>query len=333
MMDYVLKQKELMNNIYKETIDNQNFLIKLMKDDESINPNIYGLDLINSAKVDLAKKYDNFERDLYSIQKHKFRFQISTLILFIIISVVGVAGYWIRRDYIPLIASMLLLLFAAPVFVMAGLETTYTFLSIDFCSSIGNSIISGIVPSEDKGLGTYLSCPPKETLRSISTAVYEYIANFDYLWNETKTIINNNDWLKNNITLGEDKRNNTCFERLYSKVKNITPTGNNTDRYRNKEIVMRNFECFKVMNLVIAGLLSMTSCYTSRNSINYIEEQYCYENHGYMFRNVIFDMISALGFIIMSIGLNKLIVTMRRKYAKALRGKKEFNDDVINDDD
>ena len=331
MMDYVLKQKELMNNIYKETIDNQNFLIELMKDNESINPNIYGLDLINSAKADLAKKYDNFERDLYSIQKHKFRFQISTLILFIIISVVGVAGYWIRRDYIPLIASMLLLLFAAPVFVMAGLETTYTFLSIDFCSSIGNSIISGIVPSEDKGLGTYLSCPPKETLRSISTAVYEYIANFDYLWNETKTIINNNDWLKNNITLGEDKRNNTCFERLYSKVKNITPTGNNTDRYRNKEIVMRNFECFKVMNLVIAGLLSMTSCYTSRNSINYIEEQYCYENHGYMFRNVIFDMISALGFIIMSIGLNKLIVTMRRKYAKALRGKKEFNDDVIND--
>ena len=333
MMDYVLKQKELMNNIYKETIDNQNFLIELMKDNESINPNIYGLDLINSAKADIAKKYDNFERDLYSIQKHKFRFQISTLILFIIISVVGVAGYWIRRDYIPLIASMLLLLFAAPVFVMAGLETTYTFLSIDFCSSIGNSIISGIVPSEDKGLGTYLSCPPKETLRSISTAVYEYIANFDYLWNETKTIINNNDWLKNNITLGEDKRNNTCFERLYSKVKNITPTGNNTDRYRNKEIVMRNFECFKVMNLVIAGLLSMTSCYTSRNSINYIEEQYCYENHGYMFRNVIFDMISALGFIIMSIGLNKLIVTMRRKYAKALRGKKEFNDDVINDDD
>ena len=333
MMDYVQKQKELMNNIYKETIDNQNFLIKLMKDDESINPNIYGLDLINSAKVDLAKKYDNFERDLYSIQKHKFRFQVSTLILFIIISVVGVAGYWIRRDYIPLIASMLLLLFAAPVFVMAGLETTYTFLSIDFCSSIGNSIISGIVPSEDKGLGTYLSCPPKETLRSISTGIYEYIASFDYLWNETKTIINNNDWLENNITLGEDKRNNKHFEDLYSEVKNITPTGNNTDNDRNKEIVMRNFECFKVMNLVIAGLLSMTSCYTSRNSINYIEEQYCYENHGYMFRNVIFDMISALGFIIMSIGLNKLIVTMRRKYAKALRGKKEFNDDVINDDD
>lgn len=333
IMDYVQEQKELMNNIYKETIDNQNYLIELMKDEESINPNIYGLDLINSSKVNLNKKYDDFVTDLYSIQKHKFRFQVSTLILFIIISAVGVAGYWIRRDYIPLIASILLLLFAAPVFVMAGLETTYTFLSIDFCSSIGNSIISGIVPSEDKGLGTYLSCPPKETLRSISTGVYEYIANFDYLWNETKTIINNNDWLEN-ITLREDKRDNGHFQDLYLEVKNITSPGNNTDNDRkNKEIVMRNFECFRVMNFVIAGLLSMTSCYTSRNSINYIEEQYCYENHGYMFRNVIFDMISALGFIIMSIGLNKLIVTMRRKYAKALRGKKEFNDDVINDDD
>ena len=172
MMNYVKSQKELMNNIYKETIQNQNDLKNLIGNENGINPNIYGLDLINSAKDNLGVKYENFNKDLYKIQKHKFRFQVSALILFIIITIIGVGGYWLRRDYLPLISSMLLLLLAAPVFVMAGLETTYTFLSIDFCSSIGNSIISGIIPSEDKGLGTYLSCPPKETLLSISTAVY-----------------------------------------------------------------------------------------------------------------------------------------------------------------
>lgn len=335
MMNYVKKQKVLMNGIYKETIDNQNLLIRLMKDDKSINPNIYGLDLITSAKDNLNKKYENFNKDLYKIQKHKFRFQVSALILFIVISLVGVSGYWLRRDFIPWIASMLMLLLASPVFVMAGLETTYTFLSIDFCSSIGNSIISGIIPFEDKGLGRYLSCPPKETLRSISTGVYEYIANFDYLWNETQTIIINNKWFKvNESQLGSDKRNNSNFEELYKKISNIDLPVNYTEQdKKNKELFMRNLESFRVMNYIIAGLLSMTSCYTSRNSINFIEEKYCYQNHEYMFRNVIFDMISALGFIIMSIGLNKLIVTMRHRYAKALRGKKEFNDDVINDDD
>ena len=97
-------------------------------------------------------------------------------------------------------------------------------------------------------------------------------------------------------------------------------------------IVLRNLKCFEIINYIIAGLLSMTSCFTARNSINFIEEKYCYKNHAYMFRNVIFDMISAIGFIIMSVGLNKLIVTMKNHYARALRGKKEFNTDIINDD-
>ena len=252
---------------------------------------------------------------------------MASLILFIIISVVGVSGYWLRRDYIPWIAFILLLLLAAPVFVMAGLETTYTFLSIDFCGSVGNSIISGIIPSEDKGLGTYLSCPPKETQRSISTAIYQYIANFDYLYNQTGFIISNLNWT--NINLGGDKRNNELFIDLFKNISEIEVTD---DEKEDKLIVLRNLKCFELINYIIAGLLSMTSCFTARNSINFIEEKYCYKNHAYMFRNVIFDMISAIGFIIMSVGLNKLIVTMKNHYARALRGKKEFNTDIINDD-
>ena len=118
------------------------------------------------------EKYSNFDEDLYKIQKHKYHFQISSLVLFIIISLIGISGYWLRREYIPRIESLLLLILSALVFVIAELETTYTFLSIDFCSSIGNSIISGIVPSENKGIGTYFSCPSKEAMRTISTAMY-----------------------------------------------------------------------------------------------------------------------------------------------------------------
>ena len=328
MMDYVKGQKVLMKKIYQETLENKEKLDELLESEENIDKNIYGLDLMKKSHEDLEKKYKNFDKDLYRIQKHKFRFQVTSLILFIIISVVGVSGYWLRRDYIPWIAFILLLLLAAPVFVMAGLETTYAFLSIDFCSSIGNSIISGIIPSDNKGLGTYLSCPPKETQRSISTAIYLYISNFDYLFNQTNFIISNSNWT--NINLGEDKRNNKLFIDL---IKNVSETDVIDDKKEDKKIVLRNLKCFEIINYIIAGLLSMTSCFTTRNSINFIEEKYCYKNHAYMFRNVIFDMISAIGFIIMSAGLNKLIVTMKNHYAKALRGKKEFNTDIINDND
>lgn len=335
MMNYVKKQRKILNKINKETFENKAQLDKIFKDEPKINTSFYGEPLINESHKILREKYTNFDEDLYKIQKHKFRFQVSSLVLFVIISLIGISGYWLRREYIPWIASLLLLILASPVFAMAGLETTYTFLSIDFCASIGNSIISGIVPSENKGIGTYFSCPSKETMRTISTAMYQYIVNYDYLYNETDFWLSNKTWLRH-LSLGSDKRNNGYFDELYAKVEAIK----NDDIYDKedndeevKQLILRNLKSFKYFNNVMAGLLSMTSCYTAKNSINYIEEKYCYKNHGYMFRNVIFDTISAIGFIIISIGLNKLIITMRSHFKRALRGKKEFNTDIMDEDD
>lgn len=342
MMDYVASQKKLMESIYDETFKHKNNLINIFKEEneQNVNFSIYGESIIKDSHKTLAEKLHNFNEDLYAIQKHKFRFQVSSLVLFIIISIIGVAGYWVRREYIPWVAGLLLLLLAAPVFAMAGLETTYTFLSIDFCSSIGNSVISGIVPSENKGIGTYLSCPSKETMRTISTAIYQYIVSYDYLYDETEKYIKEKEWIGIE-SLGDDKRNNTYFQELYNiamKAKipenpNQQEQDNNKDDKTVLEKVRRNLGSFGIANSALAGLLSMTSCFTAKNSINYIEEKYCYKNHAYMFRNVIFDMIAALGFIIISVGLNKLIVTMRQHFSRALRGKKEFNSDIIGEDD
>ena len=339
MMDYVEEQQDLLNGIYKETFKNQKELQNILKDEPNVNVSMYREDLIRQTNQELNDKYQKFHDDLYKIQKHKFRFQVSSLVLFIIISIVGVAGYWVRREYIPWIASIILLLLSIPVFAMAGLETTYTFLSIDFCSSIGNSIISGITPSEDKGIGTYLSCPSKEAMRSISTAIYQYIISFDYLYNQVEQIFNDDDYtMFNDFSLGTDKRNNTYFQELYNRIKDYQITNSSDDKrdkekYRRKKVVLNDLKSFGILNVLLAGLLSMTSCYTAKNSINYIEEKYCYKNHAYMFRNVIFDTLAALGFVIISVGLNKLIITMRTHFARALRGKKEFNTDIINDDD
>ena len=139
------------------------------------------------------------------------------------------------------------------------------------------------------------------------------------------------------LKLGSDKRDNEHFSELIKNASLIEITTNNTlEKARNELIradLIHAFKIFININLILAGLLSMTRCLTAKNSINFIEENYCYGNHDYMFRNVIFTVFAGLGFIITSIGINKLIIVMKNRYMHALRGKKEFNTDIINEDD
>ena len=149
MLDEVESQKELMKDIYNNDIKNNK---KLAMNDKKptfkVDLSMYGENIIDKDFEQLQKKLENFTNDINFIQTHKYNYQITSIVLFVIITAVGISGYWIRREYIPLIASILLLLLSAPLFAIAGLETTYSFLSIDFCSSITNSIISEITPSE-----------------------------------------------------------------------------------------------------------------------------------------------------------------------------------------
>jgi len=338
MIDKVKEQKELMKNIYEKDVK-ENKKLAINNDYKStfkVDLSTYGEDIIEKDYQQLQTKLDNFEEDLKNIQVHKYNYQITSLVLFIVITAVGISGYWIRREYIPLISSILLLFFATPMIAMAGIETAYTFLSIDFCSTIGNSIISGITPSENTGLGTYLSCPSKETMRTISTAIYQYIVNYDSLYKQTKENLSTYEVFEY-IDLGSDKRDNDYLREVQKNLSLVKITTTNTfeknKQEETKEDAILAINIFININYILAGLLSMTSCLTTKNSINYIEENYCYENHDYMFYNMIFSVLAGIAFIITAAGINKLIIVMRNRYSHALRGKKEFNTDIITEDD
>lgn len=77
----------------------------------------------------------------------------------------------------------------------------------------------------------------------------------------------------------------------------------------------------------------MNKCRTARNVINHSEEYYCAVNHKYMTQNIIWLFFAAIGYVILAIGLNKLIIVMKSYFARALRGKGEFNNDIIEEDD
>lgn len=300
------------------------------KDNKTVNTEMYGAADIEKDYNKQIEKYTKFSEDLSGIQKHKYRFQVCLMLLFLALGLFGIAGFWIRRDFIPWISFICLFILAIPIFIIAGLETSYIMLSIDFCSTIGNSIISGVVPFEDKGLGTYFSCPSKDTSRTIATAVYQYALSYNAIYVDLQQDF---DKIKvyeiESAALGEDKRNNTYFERLIGIISGET---------QKLDSEIRNKMVFKLQNLIIinrimAGLLSLSKCRTSRNDINYIEEKYCAVNHAYMARNIVALIFVALGYLILAAGLNKLIIVMKSHYARALRGKGEFNNDIIDDDD
>ena len=271
------------------------------------------IDEITTEKNTLRDKYTSFASDVQKIQSPKYTFEICFLAIFILLSIVGIIGYWSRREWIPWAMSFLLLCFTVPVLYVIGLETTYAFLSIDFCQTIGNSITSGITPTDTKGLGTYFSCPSKETARSINTAIYELSTSFNVIADElNQTLVAKGD------TLGNGKRNNTRFEELKAN-------------YTDNATIISGLNNLVLTNNILAGLLYMSSCATADNTINYIEEQFCYPLVDYMQYNILFNFIGVIGLLVLGIGLNKLIMIMRKNATTALRGNKKLNNE--DDDD
>ena len=244
MIDKVKEQKELMKNIYEKDVK-ENKKLAINNDYKStfkVDLSTYGEDIIEKDFQQLQTKLNNFEEDLKNIQVHKYNYQITSLVLFIVITAVGISGYWIRREYIPLISSILLLFF--PMIDMAGIETAYTFLSINFCNTIGNSIISGITPSENTGLGTYLSCPSKETMRTLSTAIYQYIVNYDSLYKQTKENLSTYEVFED-INLGSDKRDNDYLRDVQKNLSLIEITTTNTLEKKTERNKRRCNSCYK----------------------------------------------------------------------------------------
>ena len=156
--------------------------------------------------------------------------------------------------------------------------TSIAFASVEKFEGIGEyylSQVGNIHEAEDIAF--------QEAMRSISTAIYQYIISFDYLYNQVEQIFNDDDYtMFNDFSLGTDKRNNTYFQELYNRIKDYQITNSSDDKrdkekYRRKKVVLDDLKSFGILNVLLAGLLSMTSCYTAKNSINYIEEKYCYK--------------------------------------------------------
>ena len=95
MIDKVKEQKELMKNIYEKDVK-ENKKLAINNDYKStfkVDLSTYGEDIIEKDYQQLQTKLDNFEEDLKNIQVHKYNYQITSLVLFIIIYTLGISDY------------------------------------------------------------------------------------------------------------------------------------------------------------------------------------------------------------------------------------------------
>ena len=325
VINFVEKQNNEMNKMYSETLN----YMKIIKNTEIKNgkgeilnyiKEIYMEDSITKDIKKTSEKMDNFTNDIKTTQVKKFIYQIIYLILLPILTTIGILGIFLRRNYLPWISSFILFITTSFLFYFLGIEIIFSFIGIEFCQNINNSITTGIIPSGNKCLGNYISCSSKDTQKKIHTAIYELNESFNIIYNfvyeQIKNLTNSEIDLYN---LNYKKREEETYKNIKLKysIKGISESCD----------TLINF------NYVLSGLLSLSNCRTLKNNINYIEENFCGDGINYMIKNVSYGFFVCIGVFILSIGINKFITVMRKIAETALRGKGEFNDDILDNDD
>jgi hypothetical protein len=267
--------------------------------------NIYNYDNIKNESLNYANMTKNFVTIFGDAENSRHQYQIASIILIPLLTIIALLGYGIKRSWIILIMSILLFALIIPACVILGLNTSYFILSIDFCKDINKYIQTGVNPYAERGIGVYISCPTKNTQVMISTAMYELGNSFNKVIKELNQTMNST--YKSN--LGVYKRNNTHFKQLADVT------------FSNDTNIQKGLYSLYYTNNILTELNNLSRCKLAQDSINYIEQNFCYMNITLQFSNLIFYLIGIFGLFLVSVGTNKLIVMLNPAYLK-LRTKK-----------
>lgn len=142
----------------------------------------------------------------------------------------------------------------------------------------------------------------KETQYLLSTARYQLSVSFDSTFVKTKEVLKTV-----NEDLGTIKRNNEGFEKLAMK-------------YKDKSEISKGLKALILINNLLQSLENIIGCQSPKNSINYIEEKYCYHSISYIFENIIYMLFSCLGILLISVGVDKTSILADKDYDKLREG-------------
>lgn len=275
----------LASNTYTLKYNTKATLIKTVFNQESISNNIQTLKTNNS-------KFTDYTTSKSSAMMSYF---ISNVVLVSVLTIIGLVGYFLKKEKFLLITSILIYSFIVPAFVVLGLNIGYFLMNIDYCAEVNKYTTSSFYPVNGKGIGYYTSCVSKENQVNLSTARYQISYSYNIAYDDINTYISTN--LPTADHLPTNKRDNTAlnaYKNTYSSVADISSGVDLLIAYNNiLEVVEPTFSCTKVDNI-----------------ITYAENTVCYKNITEEFELLKFFFVGIFFLIPLAIGINKLIVVV-----------------------
>jgi hypothetical protein len=260
---------------------------------------IFKLQDIQGEALEYKNSALDFSKEFYNKESSKYSYEIAFLVLLPLLVIGGIGFYFWKKPTFILLSSIVLFALIIPAFVIMGLNTSYFLMSIDFCQNIKENVLSGGAPTAHRGIGFYISCPSKVTQRNINTGLYELGNSFNHLIENINTTLFTQ--YKDNI--GINKRNNTQFDNYSMK-------------YANETNLSKGIISLKYKNDILAGMYALTQCQEATSVVNYLEDHYCYKSIDQLYYVLIFYFIGIVGLILLTIGINKLIVLLNPTFLK-----------------
>lgn len=159
------------------------------------------------------------------------------------------------------------------------------------CRDTKNIIDKDLEPKLGSGMGFFLTCPEKKIRKNIYSSKFGLSKSFDILYDELNAKLL--PVMKDG--LAHKKRNNTYFKSLQK-------------HFSANKSISEGFESLAYFNDMLLGLESLGVCEYARNCINFIEEEYCYQNIQAQQDGFIYYTLGTIGVLLVAIGLNKISV-------------------------
>jgi hypothetical protein len=258
---------------------------------------IYNYDEIYAETKSFGARSINFAQSTLAAENARFYIELVCIGLLPIFFILGLIGYCKGNTVVILLMSLFIFILIIPTFILEGLKTTQFISSIDICKTINNDIVTQTFPLPGKDIGYYVSCPSKQVQILINTALFQLGNSFNSLFSDVDGYM----LATYSDSLGSIRRNNQIYIDLSVKYP--------TDAY-----LQQGLSSLIYLNQILMGLDGLISCELAQDVINYMEENFCYLNITYQFDNMMFFIGGILGLIILTIGLNKLIVLLNPIY-------------------
>lgn len=304
--EYVLTVQNL-----SETQEKLKKYIENVRDAE-YTTSIFNYQIIKEETESFVIKAKDFaDQTIYS-ETSRHNFEIVCLALISALIITAIISYLKKNSTIILITSILILTLIIPTLIIEGLNASQFILSIDLCKDINKHIQAESLPTAGKGIGVYVSCPSKPVQVMINTARFEIGNSFNQLFYNVKQNMAD----KHSVDLGNLKRNNKIFTDF-------------AETYKDNEYLFNSLNSLILYNQILTGLEGLITCQLADDMLNYTEEKFCYRNITYEFNSMMFYFVGIFGMVILTIGVNKLIVLLSPIYSNL--GSKNNGLELLNE--